>query len=301
MASLSLNLVRKVFSASEHLAPRLAGRAAFELFCRTPNPKRLTAGERKAVDAASDFMAGARHHRLPVSTGCIMVHEFKPAGAKRGTVLVVHGWRSRTEYMRALIEGYQEAGYRVMSLDLPGHGGSLGRRLNMATAVQAVAVAAEWFGPFQAIVGHSFGGAIAVNAAVGSVHGCAPVPAAKLVTIASPSSMPMLFGDFGRMMRLGPRSQAAVADQVKRVTGRPLDEFTSSRQLARTPIPTLVIHAPDDREVAAEHAAMVASAGSHVRLQWVAGLGHRRILADPGVVKAAVDFVTQQRETTAVH
>lgn len=302
MASLSLNLVRKVFSASEHVAPRLAGRAAFELFCRTPNPNRLTPGERKAVDAAADFMAGARHHRLAQHSGCcIMVHEFKPMGAKRGTVLVIHGWRSRTEYMRSVIEGYQQAGYRVMSLDLPGHGGSLGRRLNMATAVQAVRVAADWFGPFQAMVGHSFGGAVAVNAAVGSVNGCAPVPAAKLVTIASPSSMPMLFGDFGDHMHLGPQSQAAVADQVKRVTGRALEEFASGRQLARTPIPTLVIHAPDDREVAAEHATMVAAAGSHIRLHWVAGLGHRRILADSGVVKAAVDFVAQHRETMLVH
>ncbi|WP_432288344.1 alpha/beta fold hydrolase [Aminobacter sp. BA135] len=70
--------------------------------------------------------------------------------------------------MQALIEGYRNAGMRVISLDLPGHGGSLGRALDMAKAVEAATLAGQWFGPFEAIVGHSFGGAVAVNAAAGT-------------------------------------------------------------------------------------------------------------------------------------
>ena len=181
-----------------------------------------------------------------------MVHEFRPRQGREsaGTVLVLHGWRSRTEYMKALIEAYRDAGFRVMSLDLPGHGGSAGRRLNLASAVRAAHVAGEWFGPFAAVVGHSFGGAVAVNAVAGSIVGIPPLAASKLVLIAAPSSMPDLFRDFGRYLNLGPRTQSAMADQVRRIAGRPLDEFVGSRQLAETAVPTLVIHAPDDREVA---------------------------------------------------
>ena len=145
MASIGLKVIRGVFGAAEHIAPRLTGRAAFELFCRTPNAKALTDGERRAVDRAAEFMAEARHHRLKTATGCVMVHEFRPepGRAVAGTVLVVHGWRSRTEYMRALIEGYRAAGYRVASLDLPGHGQSRGRRLNMVNAVDLFELFAE--------------------------------------------------------------------------------------------------------------------------------------------------------------
>lgn len=302
MASLGVKVIRSVFGATERFAPGLAGRLAFELFCRTPSRNSLSDGERRAIGRAESFMAEARHHRLKTPSGCVAVHEFRPEErTDRGTVLVIHGWRSRTEYMQAIIAGHRAAGFRVVSLDLPGHGHSLGRRLNMAVAVEAARTAGEWFGPFAAIVGHSFGGAVAVNAAVGSIRGISPVVAQRLVLIAAPNSMPAVFEDFGRYVNLGPRSRVAIADQVKRVAGRPLSDFVSSSQLARMPIPTLVIHAPDDREVPAENAKQMVEAGDHVELRWTPGLGHRRILSDAGVVDASVSFVARSREPALLH
>lgn len=303
MASFGLKVIRGVFAAAEHVAPRLTGRAAFELFCRTPNAKVLSDGERRAVDRAAGFMTEARHHRLKTKNGCVMVHEFRPEPGRRaaGTVLVIHGWRSRTEYMRTLIEGYRDAGYKVVSLDLPGHGQSQGRRLTLVSAVEAARLTGEWFGPFVAVVGHSFGGAVAANAVVGSVKNIPPLAAERLVLIAAPSSLPAIFNDFSRMLSVGPRSQAAMADRVERIAGRPLHEFVGDRRLASTPVPTLVIHAPDDREVSADHARLYAGAGDHVRLYWADGLGHRRILADKGVVERAIRFVAEQREPSLLH
>ncbi|RWL19933.1 MAG: alpha/beta fold hydrolase [Mesorhizobium sp.] len=303
MASFGLKVIRGVFAAAEHVAPRLTGRAAFELFCRTPNAKVLSDGERRAVDRAAGFMAEARHHRLKAKNGCVMVHEFRPEPGRRaaGTVLVIHGWRSRTEYMRTLIEGYRDAGYKVVSLDLPGHGQSQGRRLTLVSAVEAARLTGEWFGPFVAVVGHSFGGAVAANAVVGSVKNIPPLAAERLVLIAAPSSLPAIFDDFSRMLSVGRRSQAAMADRVERIAGRPLHEFVGDRQLASTPVPTLVIHAPDDREVSADHARLYAGAGDHVRLYWADGLGHRRILADRGVVERAIGFVAEHWEPSLLH
>lgn len=303
MASIGVKVIRGLFSAAERIAPQLGGRAAFELFCRTPNPSRLSAGERRALDRSANFMDEARHHRLQVDGRCVTVHEFRPPQGKAwvGTVLVLHGWRSRTEYMKALIEAYRDAGYRVMSLDLPGHGASQGRRLTMVTAVRAAHVAGEWFGPFAAVVGHSFGGAVAVNAIAGSVAGVPPLVAAKLVLIAAPSSMPEIFDDFGTYLNLGPRTRSAVNEQVRRIAGQPLDDFIGARLLAKTAVPTLVIHAPDDREVSAEHARHHASAGDHVRLHWAPGLGHRRILSDRSVVQEALMFLAPQGAAPMLH
>ena len=295
MTAIGVKVIRGLFGAAERFAPGIGGRAAFELFCRTPNPKRLSDGERRAVERAAGFMEEARHHRLTLGRRCVVVHEFRPRGGREnaGNVLVLHGWRSRTEYMKSIIEAYRGAGFRVLSLDLPGHGGSAGRRLNLASAVSAAHAAGEWFGPFVAVVGHSFGGSVAVNAVAGSIAGIPPLAASKLVLIAAPSSLPVLFDDFGRLLRLGPRVRSALADEVRRVAGRPLAEFTGSRQLAESPLPTLVVHAPDDREVPAGHAERFAEAGDHVRLCWAPGLGHRRILSDPGVVEAALGFVAR--------
>jgi pimeloyl-ACP methyl ester carboxylesterase len=302
MASIGLKVIRRLFGTAELVSPRLAGRAAFELFRRTPSQRSLSAGEKRAIAKASGFMAEARHHRIKSRQGCVAMHEFRPApGSSKGTVLVIHGWRSRTEYMQALIEGYRETGHRVISLDLPGHGGSLGRALDMAKAVEAATLAAQWFGPFEAIVGHSFGGAVAVNAAAGTVKGFEPLPAKRLVLVAAPDSMPKLFEDFGRYVNLGPKTQRAIAGQVERVTGTPIGHFVSSRLLMRLAIPTLVIHAPDDREVSAKEARAMAGAGSHVSLYWAEGLGHRRILSDAKVVDEAVGFLKSAPELETVH
>ncbi|WP_269929586.1 alpha/beta hydrolase [Aminobacter sp. HY435] len=295
MASIGLKVIRGLVGVGEVVSPRLAGRAAFELFRRTPPQRSLSDGERRAIGRASAFMSEARHHRIKTSAGCVAVHEFRPRQMRsKGTVLMIHGWRSRTEYMRALIEGYVSAGHKVVSLDLPGHGGSPGRALDMGKAVEAVSLAGQWFGPFAAIVGHSFGGAIAVNAAAGTVSGFAAVPAERLVLIAAPNSMPRLFEEFGRYLDLGARTQKAMEQQVERVTGRPLAQFVSSRLLARLPIPVMVMHAPDDHEVPAAEAHAMAAAGNHVRMFWADGLGHRRILSDATVVRTAIDFVTDR-------
>jgi pimeloyl-ACP methyl ester carboxylesterase len=300
MASIAHKIIRSVFSVTEHVAPNLTGRAAFELFCRTTNPKSMSDGEQRAVLQAARFMAEARRHHLTTRFGRVMAFDFRPdAGGKPiGTVLVIHGWRSRTEHMRWIVDGYREAGFRVISIDLPGHGQSSGRRLNMAVAVDAVRTAGEWFGPFATVVGHSFGGAVAVNAVVGSIQGIAPLPAEKLVLVSTPSSMPSLFEDFGRFLNLGPRSQTAVAAQVQRVAGRPLEDFVGAEQLRETDLPALVIHAPDDREVSADNAKAFAGAGPHVRVHWAKGLGHRRILADPDIVAEAVRFTLGVRKAS---
>lgn len=291
MASFGLKITRGLFGMADAVAPSLAGRLAFELFCRTPNPDVMTPGERKAVDKAADFMAQARHHRLQVGKVSVAAHDFRPpSGRYNRTVLIIHGWRSRTEHMRHLVDGFRNAGARVIALDLPGHGASSGRRLNMANAVMAAHAADTWFGPFEAVVGHSFGGAVALNATYGSVKHVPAVRTHRLVVIASPSSMPQVFEDFGGFLNLGPRSQTAIAAIVENMAGRPLSAFVGRDMLEEKPIETLVLHAADDKEVSPDHARDLAKAGNHIDLRWVNGLGHRRIIADPSVVVQAVDF-----------
>jgi pimeloyl-ACP methyl ester carboxylesterase len=216
-------------------------------------------------------------------------------------VLVIHGWRSRTEYMRALIDGCRTAGFRVISLDLPGHGASPGRRLNLVSAVAAARAAGDWFGPFDAVIGHSFGGAVAANATAGAVDGIAPLETRRLVMIAAPNSLSQVFDSFRRQVNLGGRSASVVDRRVRILSGHGLAHFTGAKHLATLNTPTLVVHAPDDAEVPADDARALAAAGDHVRLLWADGLGHRRILSDPAVVDQVVDFVTQVSQPAPSH
>jgi pimeloyl-ACP methyl ester carboxylesterase len=287
-------VIRVLFALAEHLAPRATGRAAFALFSRTPPRGQGTDKERKALASAEPVMREARRHSLKTPAGVVVVHDFATGHARRGapTVLVLHGWGSRAAHMAGIIAQLDHAGFRVIALDLPGHGESGGRSLNMATAVRAVAETEAWFGPFASMVGHSFGGAVAANAIVGSVRGVAPVAAKRLVMVSSPSSMPSLFKDFGRFLNLGTRTQTALADRVERLAGRPLEEFVVANQLVGATLPVLVLHAPDDKEIPAKEAVALAAAGPHVQLEWKPGIGHRRILSDCGVAERIVEFLT---------
>jgi pimeloyl-ACP methyl ester carboxylesterase len=298
MAPLRQNIIRALFRIGEHVAPSFAGLIAFELFARTPDARRSSEREKRALERAAGLLAEARRHCLTSRFGRLTAFEFRPPqGASRpGTVLVLHGWASRTEHMKPLIEGFVGAGHRVISLDLPGHGHSGGRRLTMASAVDAVHVAAQWFGPFAGAIGHSFGGAVALNAAAGSVQGIPPLAVDRLVLIAAPSSMPALFRDFADYFELGERSWRRFAGRVEAIAGHPIEHYVGSALLGGIAVPTLVLHSADDREVPAWHAEDHGAAGGHVRLDWMNDLGHRRILGDPGVVARSVAFVSEAEQ-----
>jgi pimeloyl-ACP methyl ester carboxylesterase len=301
MAVDSQQVIRAALGQGGRLFPGLAGRAAFELFCRTADPSKPNAKEKAAIERAGPIMAEARHHRLKLGKGCVMAHQFraKPGAVKQGRALVIHGWRSRTDLMALMIEDLTEHGWDVIGLDLPGHGASSGRRLNLKLGVQAAQAASDWLGPFNLIVGHSFGGAVGVNAVTGAICGTRPLPAAQLVTISAPNSMPDLFAGVGRLFGLGKRAQAAMEARIHAVAGRPLADFVSSHQIKAFDGDVLVIHAPDDREVAFSEAEAMIEANPGIALKAFDGLGHRRIITDARVFSAIREFALEKSAAAA--
>lgn len=299
MSSLRSHFIRTLFATVEHLTPRLAGRFAFELFIRPERAnRRVSEREQRALDEAAPAMAEAERHWIAGRDGkAIAAFEFPPLAPEATdradtvrTALVVHGWNSRTEHLWSVIEILRRSGFRVIAFDLPGHGQSSGRSLHIGGAVAAVNAVLARLGPAQLVVGHSFGGAVSVNAVAGSIAGYSPVPAERLVLIAAPSDLPFIFRRFAGMLGLGPRSRDALYDRVAQVAARPLASFVGGRQLAETGLPALVIHAPEDREVPASQASDYARDNPLVRLHWAPGLGHRRILSDRAVLAEIARF-----------
>lgn len=295
MPSLLQKVIRLGFGLGGTIAPDCFGRLAFRLFSRTPSRKSTSQKARKVLQDARPVMARAERVMLPISAGAAAAYAFAPlTNSSTETVLVVHGWGSRSEHMLTLVEALRSSGRTVIALDLPGHGASTGRALNMVLAVEAVDAAWRQFGPFSAMVGHSFGGAVIVNAAYGSVCGIPGHAPDRLVTISSPNSLPDFFEWFADWIGLPARSRKTLFDEVKRLSGRPLEEFVSERQIAELKTPTLVVHAHDDKEVAVDNAYGIVGAGPHVEVFWADGFGHRRILGAPDVSQAVVDFVGRQ-------
>ena len=291
MTSMHQKVIRVGFRVAGQVAPRTAGRLAFHLFRRTPSRKPATEKARRALDEARPVLARADRVMLRIAGATVAAFAFAPF-SRRGTetVLVVHGWGARAEHMLPIIEDLRASGRTVVAIDLPGHGASSGSVLDMALAVEAVDAAWRQFGPFDMTIGHSFGGAVVVNAAYGSVAHVPPRRPKKLVTISAPNAMLPVFERFADWIGLPQKARSALFGEIHALTGRPLADFVSARQLSALDLPTLVIHAHDDKEVPVDNAYALVGAGPHVEVFWADGYGHRRILAGRDVAQVVVDF-----------
>ncbi|MBB4440618.1 MULTISPECIES: alpha/beta hydrolase [Rhizobium] len=297
MANFALNVTRLGFSALQAVSPDLAAKAAFQLFCRTPSARPKGTKSKLAHAAGAARLVGAERFALRLAGGR-QAHAYRLNGGARGKrkrYLVTHGWGSSAAYMAELVSMLAATGAEVVALDFPGHGRSGGRFLHMGLAVETIAAAEARFGAFDAAIGHSFGGAALMVSAAGLLPGVAPVGGDRLVLIGAPSEMGWLFTDFGRMVGLRPAAQAALENEVHRVTGRRLEDFDAGAAAGEIGRPVLVIHAEDDKEVSSLHAKRYGAAGKSVRLFWANGFGHRRIIGAAPVLAAIAAFLDGDR------
>jgi pimeloyl-ACP methyl ester carboxylesterase len=290
MPHASLKVIRPLIRLSSRIYPKITGKLAFNLFC-TPvshSPLRKT---NPHVRKAQTLFARGTVGRATYGCGHVRFVRFEPEGNARGTVLLVHGWAGQGLFMAGFVEPLLAQGFRVLAMDLPAHGGSSGRKLTFPLAVAAVHAVVRSYEPLAGIVAHSFGGAVAMVAAAGGVPAFPAIAVDRVVTIAAPRAMGPYGEDFSRMLGLTPDGHAAFEGAVLQLTGRSMASFSSERYLRDLAVPTLLIHAPDDKEIPFSDAEAMAAAGGHVTLLPAPGLGHRRILFDPGIHAAAASFI----------
>jgi pimeloyl-ACP methyl ester carboxylesterase len=295
MPSFALKVIRFGFAAMGRPFPNTAAGLAFRLFCLTPS-RRPRGGKARAMENEGlERLSAARKIPLTVGSSTVMAYRFNGDGKPgRPRYLVVHGWGSNAAYIAALPAGLAENGAEVVVLDFPGHGLSSGRSLNMRQAVEAIVAAENRFGHFDAAVGHSFGGASMMLAAGGVMRQAGSISPSKLVVIGAPSHIHWLFDDFSRMVGLPQRVKALLIRRAEKVAGASLDDFDTVASAARLGTPLLVVHAEEDKEVAADHARRFEGLAT-ARLEWANGLGHRRIVSDRGVIETIAAFLTNDR------
>lgn len=291
MNAMALRVAGTVFNTIGRISPEAGGRLAFALFTRTRNPKPSTPKEQALFDQSAPRMAEAARSVIAVSGGQAVIHHFPPIGASVGKkVLITHGWASRIAYTQGLVTALRQAGMEVYGIDLPGHGDATGRTLNALMAIEVIATAFRRYGPFDAMIGHSFGGYMTVLAAHGALDG-KPLDPQKLVVIAAPADVRVVLSHYSRLIGLNATVAKALVGQIKRITGKPAEESFGPKFLGTGKIPTLILHAEDDKEVSAKAARAYGEAGSHVTLQWLNGLGHRRIVNSPEAIDAIKNFL----------
>jgi pimeloyl-ACP methyl ester carboxylesterase len=256
-----------------------AAALATELFL-TPPPRRPSRREEARRFAAADrFDLEFDGERLPV-------FRFGHGPA----VLLLHGWGGSSHQLQAFIEPLHAGGASVVAFDAPGHGEAGGTWLSIPRYAQAIARVAERVGPLSAVIGHSMGAAAAAFA-IG-----AGLSIERAVLIGPPASEYEFFQAWMRSLGAGDSLIELTKHAVERRVGASFAALGPQPIAAGVRGPMLVIHDRDDREVPWADGAAIAAAAPDARLITTHGLGHRRILGDPGVIEASADFAVGKRK-----
>ena len=211
-------------------------------------------------------------------------------GASPRQVLLVHGWGGAAAQMTPMVDGLLEAGFSVTAFDQPGHGAATGDVQHVAEMSAQVELVLRAAGPFEAVIGHSVGGAAAALA-------ISRIPAGQqkpqsLVMIGSPGSLEAMVRRLTGWLGL---SDPAVADLRQRMLARAGLDWPAVDAAVINPtladVRGLLIHDQQDQEVPIGQARYNHRHWPGAELRTTDGLGHRRPLRDATVMDWVQDFV----------
>lgn len=202
------------------------------------------------------------------------------------TVLLLHGWEGQASDLAAFAPPLLDSGFSVLAMDLPAHGDSAGKQTSIPQSARALGEIGSALGPFCAAIAHSVGSPVLVEA----LH--AGLPVQRVALISAPAEYERHARGFAAAAGLNDEEREAVVGLLREALGVDLREISLPRRAVNMHQPALFIHSSDDRIVSIEDSLKSAKAWPGARHIRVDGLGHRRILTDPAVVTAVIEFIT---------
>jgi len=270
------------FRLLERVAPAIGARILDHLWFRVP-----------AVPPKVRRPRGELPSSIPFEVGAIRGQSY----GEGPPIYLVHGWGGWGLQLAAHVQPLVDAGFRVIAYDAPSHGDSApgnegkgaGTLLEMADALTAV-VAAQ--GPAYGVVAHSLG---APATAVAMRDG---LEVERVVFIATATDFTETLDQMEAFLGFGPRIRAGFLRRFEARFG-PMDSFRMDSVIpaiaARRPLPPLLlVHDRSDPETSYQGSLEVADRWPGARLETSEGLGHRRVLRDPDLVKKAVVFLAER-------
>jgi pimeloyl-ACP methyl ester carboxylesterase len=267
-----LTMLRAYFAIACRLLPDLARRQAERLFTVPPR----YAGRRT-------LPVDARRETIVAGNRSLAVWQVGPPTAP--AVLLAHGWGGRGVQMGRFVSPLLASGFRVVWFDQPGHGESGRGAVAIPDFVRSLEALAATHGPFEAAIGHSLGAAaLGVALRRGLRLG-------RVVFVSAPASIDEHAHNFARLLGITPQVREAMRHRLERRYGVRFADLDRLEDLERLRLPALFVHDSGDAEVPFAHALRLSVRVPGARLIKTYGLGHHRLLREPCVVEAVVDFV----------
>ena len=211
-------------------------------------------------------------------------------GAKH--VLFVHGWGGRFTQFSALLD-YCEAQnpnfleeYTLIGFNALAHRGAQGKRTMMPEFGECIQQIQERYGTFHSIIAHSLGSNAALYAQMEF-----GTTADHQILIAPPGLISGMVGLFCDAVGFNTKVHSRIVSNLKKIHGDDFDSYSAPSLAARNTIPSLVFHDLNDNDTPIAMGRSVGKNLTNGTFIETRGLGHRRILRDPEVLKQIYQFL----------
>ncbi|CAN5364901.1 hypothetical protein BH10ACT7_BH10ACT7_16300 [soil metagenome] len=261
-------------TALARIAPPLAAELAWRAWRRVGPP------------AAVHERDAATHARAHIQNlGPVVTYRW---GTGPRVILLVHGWHSRASRFSAVIDALEGPDTTILAFDAPANGATPGRFVTVLDYVDAIEQLARRHGQIDTIIGHSFGVLASFIAVRESVR------VRRLVAISGMYDAAQLIDEFSRRAGIAGAAKRGLRRRIERRTfpqvANPWRRFVSETD-PTDGMPLLIVHDSTDTYVDPGQALLIADAHTGpVESLITTGLGHSRILGDPGVVARIADF-----------
>jgi pimeloyl-ACP methyl ester carboxylesterase len=259
------------------IAPQRASKLAFRLFAtpmsrfREPDPPVFEKAERLAITLNGQD---------------VQIFRFNKGGKKK--IIIHHGFESASANFHQYINRFVKEGWEVLAMDAPAHGKSAGKTITVPLYIQCMQRAEKSYGPFDAFIGHSFGGLVLMHyleqrAYTNPIH---------VVLLAAATETTSAIDGFFRLAAIPASLRPSFDEMILELTGHPPGWFSIARIIPSLKAQILWIHDREDRVTPfADVAPIVEKNYAHVRFVLTEGLGHRRIYRQENIVDEVVGFV----------
>lgn len=278
---LYLKYLRTKFKTIGLVAPSVAGKIAFDLFC-TPFPTY------KKTKAPAIFHQAKQIHLVLADKTLIKGFEWQASKPNSKTILICHGYASYFYKFEQYINPLLKEGFRIIGFDAPAHGQSQGKFINAIIYKEAIEALMQAFGPVDHFMGHSLGGLtvslIAEQLKQQEQH--------KIVLVAPATKTTTTFESYFNLMHLSNDVREAFLAELNHRTNLPISYFEADRAISHYKGPLLWVHDREDRICPYKDLEnFTKTAPSNINFLITNNLGHNKIYKTQAVIDKIVQFL----------
>lgn len=270
----ALKLLRFIFKTLTPVAPGLMNRFAYNLWL-TPTRFKMSTREKAAANMADASFIVVNGLKIRVWSW-----------GQGPTVLFIHGWSGRGTQISSFVYPLNQAGFKVMSFDLPAHGHSEGKRTNAFDISQSISEVIKRIDNLHSVITHSFAGLIF------GYYYHPEIPLKNGVMICPPATLDTAFKQFTESLELPQSVETYVLQTLKHDFGDDVFEKLSLiTNVTKITQPILVVHDKEDDIVPIESGKQIANALPHGTMYETSDLGHHKILHDKTVIDRVLQHI----------